>query len=41
LSITTENGIVLTDEMLERIKEAFEQGEWPGTDNRLPVDHLQ
>jgi hypothetical protein len=35
MSITTKNGITLTDEMMEQIAEAFEHGEWPGTESRI------
>jgi hypothetical protein len=35
MSITTKNGITLTDEMMEQIAEAFERGEWPGTESRV------
>jgi hypothetical protein len=35
MSITTKNGIEITDEMMEQIADAFERGEWPGTESRI------
>jgi hypothetical protein len=35
MSITTKNGVILTDEMMEQIAEAFERGEWPGTESQI------
>jgi len=35
MSITTNSGVKLTDEMLDSIAEAFERGEWPGTESRI------
>ena len=35
MSITTKNGIEITDEMMEEIADAFERGEWPGTESRI------
>jgi hypothetical protein len=35
MSIATKNGIEISDEMLEEIAEAFEQGDWPGTESRI------
>ena len=31
----TKNGVELTDEMIEQITEAFERGEWPGTESKI------
>ncbi len=31
----TKNGIVITDEMLDEIADAFERGQWPGTSSRI------
>ena len=35
MSIVTKNGVELTDELMEQIAEAFERGEWPGTESRV------
>ena len=35
MGIKTRNGIELTDEMMEQIADAFERGEWPGTESRI------
>jgi hypothetical protein len=35
MSITTKNGIEITDEMMEQIADAFERGDWPGTESRI------
>jgi len=35
MGITTKKGIELSDEMIEQIAEAFERGEWPGTESRI------
>ncbi|MDR1087755.1 MAG: hypothetical protein LBL23_00470 [Coriobacteriales bacterium] len=35
MGVKTENGIDLTDEMMEQIARAFERGEWPGTESRI------
>jgi len=35
MGITTKNGIVLSDEILEQIAEAFERGDWPGTESKI------
>jgi hypothetical protein len=35
MGIKTKNGIKLTDEMMEQLADAFESGEWPGTESRI------
>lgn len=35
MSIVTKSGIEFTDEMLDQIASAFEQGEWPGTKTEI------
>jgi hypothetical protein len=35
MTITTKNGTVLTDEMMDQIADAFERGEWPGTESHI------
>jgi len=35
MGITTKNGVGLTDEMMEQIAEAFERGEWPGSESKI------
>ena len=35
MEIKTINGVELTDEMMDQIAEAFERGEWPGTESRI------
>ncbi|MCL2503659.1 MAG: hypothetical protein FWE94_03495 [Coriobacteriia bacterium] len=35
MGITTKNGVELTDEMMEQIAEAFECGEWPGSESKI------
>jgi len=35
MGIRTKNGVELTDEMIEQIADAFERGEWPGTESKI------